>query len=267
MQSLALPGARGATLRAPSRTPRSQALAPAQRGAQRRRAVVVRAADPKPPKQQMLVRPGARAGAPLGRARCAPRRRCARPPPRPRPPAPARGHPAPCRVRPHATPPPRCTCRRTHWLSTGSRSRATRRRRRRSSAPRAPRRAGAACGALGAIGACAQGPPGWRESAASSAPARTLTAAPSAPCSRCPRVPAAAPAAAPHLAPLPPHSPCLAKPQLGRILIYEAVREFLPTVEGTVDTPVGTADVEFVDPTQPIKVGAGSGFWGVGWGA
>lgn len=44
--------------------------------------------------------------------------------------------------------------------------------------------------------------------------------------------------------------------ELGRILIYEAVREFLPTIEGQVDTPVGKADVEFVDPTKPIKVTA-----------
>jgi uracil phosphoribosyltransferase len=42
--------------------------------------------------------------------------------------------------------------------------------------------------------------------------------------------------------------------ELGRVLIYEAVREFLPTVEGTVQTPVGEADVEFVDPTRPVKV-------------
>lgn len=42
--------------------------------------------------------------------------------------------------------------------------------------------------------------------------------------------------------------------ELGRILIYEAVREFLPTVEAQVETPVGTADVEFVDPTKPVKV-------------
>jgi len=42
--------------------------------------------------------------------------------------------------------------------------------------------------------------------------------------------------------------------ELGRVLIYEAVREFLPTLEGQVDTPVGPADVEFVDPTKPIKV-------------
>lgn len=43
--------------------------------------------------------------------------------------------------------------------------------------------------------------------------------------------------------------------ELGRILIYEAVRdEFLPVREGVVDTPMGQADVEFVDPEQPIKV-------------
>lgn len=42
--------------------------------------------------------------------------------------------------------------------------------------------------------------------------------------------------------------------ELGRILIYEAVREFLPTMEGVVDTPMGEADVTFVDPTRPIKV-------------
>lgn len=42
--------------------------------------------------------------------------------------------------------------------------------------------------------------------------------------------------------------------ELGRVLIYEAVREFLPTVEATVDTPCGKADVEFVDPTRPVKV-------------
>lgn len=44
--------------------------------------------------------------------------------------------------------------------------------------------------------------------------------------------------------------------ELGRILIYEAVRELLPTVEAEVDTPVGKADVEFVDPTRPVKVRA-----------
>ncbi|KAG1664561.1 hypothetical protein FOA52_009444 [Chlamydomonas sp. UWO 241] len=42
--------------------------------------------------------------------------------------------------------------------------------------------------------------------------------------------------------------------ELGRILIYEAVRDLLQTMEGQVDTPCGTADVEFVDPTRPVKV-------------
>ena len=39
-----------------------------------------------------------------------------------------------------------------------------------------------------------------------------------------------------------------------RVLIYEAMRDFLPTMEGVVDTPMGPADVTFVDPTRPIKV-------------
>lgn len=42
--------------------------------------------------------------------------------------------------------------------------------------------------------------------------------------------------------------------ELGRILIYEAVRDFLPTMEGVVDSPMGPADVTFVDVTRPIKV-------------
>lgn len=42
--------------------------------------------------------------------------------------------------------------------------------------------------------------------------------------------------------------------ELGRILLYEAVREWLPTVSGQVDTPCGVADVTFVDPTRPVKV-------------
>lgn len=42
--------------------------------------------------------------------------------------------------------------------------------------------------------------------------------------------------------------------ELGRILIYEAVREFLPTVTGVVESPMGQADVECVDPMRPIKV-------------
>lgn len=43
--------------------------------------------------------------------------------------------------------------------------------------------------------------------------------------------------------------------ELGRILIYEAVRDWLPTVDLQVQTPLGLADATVVDPMQPIKVG------------
>lgn len=46
--------------------------------------------------------------------------------------------------------------------------------------------------------------------------------------------------------------------ELGRLLIYEATRDWLPTLEGSVATPCGTADVTFIDPGQPVKVGPGS---------
>ena len=42
--------------------------------------------------------------------------------------------------------------------------------------------------------------------------------------------------------------------ELGRCLIYEAMRDFLPTMDAQVETPCGTADITFVDPTRPIKV-------------
>ena len=42
--------------------------------------------------------------------------------------------------------------------------------------------------------------------------------------------------------------------ELGRILIYEAAREWLPTLDIPVDTPCGTADCTIVDPTRPVKV-------------
>ena len=42
--------------------------------------------------------------------------------------------------------------------------------------------------------------------------------------------------------------------ELGRLLIYEAVRDLLPTRQGEIETPVGLADVEIVDPTKPVKV-------------
>jgi uracil phosphoribosyltransferase len=43
--------------------------------------------------------------------------------------------------------------------------------------------------------------------------------------------------------------------ELGRLLIYEATRDFLPTLTGEIDTPVAPAEVEFVDASRPVKVG------------
>lgn len=45
--------------------------------------------------------------------------------------------------------------------------------------------------------------------------------------------------------------------ELGRILVYEAARDWLPTIDGQVQTPLGVADATFVDPMQPIKVRCG----------
>jgi uracil phosphoribosyltransferase len=43
--------------------------------------------------------------------------------------------------------------------------------------------------------------------------------------------------------------------ELGRNLIYEAVaQDWLPTLDGQVETPCGTADCTFVDPNRPVKV-------------
>lgn len=43
--------------------------------------------------------------------------------------------------------------------------------------------------------------------------------------------------------------------ELGRILLYEAVREWLPTFETQVETPLNMmAEATFVDPNRPIKV-------------
>lgn len=41
--------------------------------------------------------------------------------------------------------------------------------------------------------------------------------------------------------------------ELGRILLYEMLREWMPTLDAQVQTPTGsTADATFVDPTRPI---------------
>ncbi|KAF9612953.1 hypothetical protein IFM89_004656 [Coptis chinensis] len=36
--------------------------------------------------------------------------------------------------------------------------------------------------------------------------------------------------------------------ELGRLLIYEACRDWLPTVTGEIQSPMGVASVEFIDP-------------------
>ena len=57
--------------------------------------------------------------------------------------------------------------------------------------------------------------------------------------------------------------PGLACPaELGRILVYEASRDWLPTVDTQVESPLGLADATFVDPTQPVKVLPGCRCWG-----
>lgn len=42
--------------------------------------------------------------------------------------------------------------------------------------------------------------------------------------------------------------------ELGRYLIYEASRDWLTTVTGEVQTPCGVANVEFIDPRDPVRV-------------
>ncbi|KAL2623653.1 hypothetical protein R1flu_003858 [Riccia fluitans] len=42
--------------------------------------------------------------------------------------------------------------------------------------------------------------------------------------------------------------------ELGRILIYEASRDWLVTVSGEIQTPCGIAECEFIDPREPVKV-------------
>ncbi|XP_062003422.1 uracil phosphoribosyltransferase [Rosa rugosa] len=42
--------------------------------------------------------------------------------------------------------------------------------------------------------------------------------------------------------------------ELGRLLIYEASRDWLPTVTGEIQSPMGVASVEFIDPREPVAV-------------
>jgi uracil phosphoribosyltransferase len=42
--------------------------------------------------------------------------------------------------------------------------------------------------------------------------------------------------------------------ELGRILVYEATRDWLPTVDTQVQSPVGPADATLIDALRPVKV-------------
>ncbi|KAE8099326.1 hypothetical protein FH972_017317 [Carpinus fangiana] len=42
--------------------------------------------------------------------------------------------------------------------------------------------------------------------------------------------------------------------ELGRLLMYEASRDWLPTVTGEIQSPMGVASVEFIDPREPMAV-------------
>ncbi|KAM0948326.1 putative uracil phosphoribosyltransferase [Dioscorea sansibarensis] len=42
--------------------------------------------------------------------------------------------------------------------------------------------------------------------------------------------------------------------ELGRLLIYEASRDWLPTISGEIQTPMSVATVEFIDPREPVMV-------------
>ncbi|MCL7023538.1 hypothetical protein MKW94_017890 [Papaver nudicaule] len=42
--------------------------------------------------------------------------------------------------------------------------------------------------------------------------------------------------------------------ELGRLLIYEASRDWLPTVTGEIQSPLGVASVEFIDPREPVTI-------------
>lgn len=42
--------------------------------------------------------------------------------------------------------------------------------------------------------------------------------------------------------------------ELGRLLIYEASRDWLPTISGEIQSPMGVATVEFIDPREPVMI-------------
>ncbi|GAB2230154.1 hypothetical protein Droror1_Dr00014411 [Drosera rotundifolia] len=42
--------------------------------------------------------------------------------------------------------------------------------------------------------------------------------------------------------------------ELGRLLIYEASRDWLTTISGEIQTPMAVASVEFIDPREPVAI-------------
>ncbi|KAI7755124.1 hypothetical protein M8C21_025994 [Ambrosia artemisiifolia] len=42
--------------------------------------------------------------------------------------------------------------------------------------------------------------------------------------------------------------------ELGRLLMYEASRDWLPTITGEIQSPLGPAKVEFIDPQEAVAV-------------
>ncbi|XP_021717602.1 uracil phosphoribosyltransferase-like [Chenopodium quinoa] len=42
--------------------------------------------------------------------------------------------------------------------------------------------------------------------------------------------------------------------ELGRLLMYEASRDWLPIIAGEIQTPIAVAKVEFIDPREPVAV-------------
>ena len=41
--------------------------------------------------------------------------------------------------------------------------------------------------------------------------------------------------------------------EIGRLLLYEATNNWLPTVDVVIETPVGAAPSTIVDPSRPVK--------------
>ncbi|XP_028091499.1 uracil phosphoribosyltransferase-like [Camellia sinensis] len=42
--------------------------------------------------------------------------------------------------------------------------------------------------------------------------------------------------------------------ELGRLFMYEASRDWLPTITGEIQSPMGVTSVEFIDPREPVAI-------------